>query len=329
MLQSFITQQPPLATHQQLLDYNHQPAIGIPLTNQFLSHAMNTFGCQPQSLQPPITQQTTSCQPTQQYPHNLTTRQPTTFQPQYDILPAQPTGMLATSRQPDDYYQPKISKTFRKSVPTVKPFNFDGDPEQWLDWIGTYNATIDNTNITNMSDSKKLIHLQRLVSGDAKSLIRGYGCNGSMYDSAIQRLHSEFGNTTKIVTSFLKRLDNFNSPSLRHRRSYKDLANFLRTMVDTFTTVDFQHDLHSTTNVHTVLGKLTTPCRLEWNRFTLQHHIRQPSLLDLSEWFSDYAEACTDLPAIQSAYTDDRKSASRPNFIPPRRSSEKSRSERR
>ena len=74
ILQSFITQQPPLATHQQLLGYNHQPAIGIHPTNQFLSRAMNTFGCQPQSLQPPITQQTTSCQPTQQYTQNLTTR---------------------------------------------------------------------------------------------------------------------------------------------------------------------------------------------------------------------------------------------------------------
>ena len=180
-----------------------------------------------------------------------------------------------------------------------------------------------------MLDSEKLTHLQKLVSGDAKSQIRGYGCNGSRYDPAIQPMHSEFGNPTKIVTSFLKRLDNFNSPSLRHQRSYKDLANFLRTMVDTFTTMDFQHDLHSTTIVHTVLGKLPTLCRLEWNRFTLHHHIRQPSLLKLSEWFSVYVEACTDLPTIQSAHTDDRKSASRPNFIPPRQSSEKSRSERR
>ena len=86
-------------------------------------------------------------------------------------------------------------------------------------------------------------------------------------------------------------------------------------------------DLHSTTNVHTVLGKLPTPCRLEWNRFTLQHHIRQPSPLDLSEWFSDYAKACTILLTIHSAHTDDRKSASRPNFNPPRQSSEKLRSE--
>ncbi|XP_063728468.1 GATA zinc finger domain-containing protein 24-like [Symsagittifera roscoffensis] len=68
-------------------------------------------------------------------------------------------------------------------------------------------------------------------------------------------------------------------------------------MFDTFTTLGFQHDLHSTTNVQTVLSKLPTPCRLEWNRYNLQCNIRQPSLIDLTNWFNIYAEACSDLPS--------------------------------
>ena len=130
LLQSWITQQPPLASKQQLLSYNHQSVIGNPLTNQFLPHAMNTFGCQPQSLQPPTS---TSCQPTQQYPLHLTTRQPRTFPPPFDIPPAKPRVMFATTRQPDDYYQPKITKNVGKSASIVEPFNFDGDHEHWLD----------------------------------------------------------------------------------------------------------------------------------------------------------------------------------------------------
>ena len=210
-------------------------------------------------------------------------------QPTYFPIPTN----LGTAPTDHNHHQ-TISKTFRKSVPIVKPFIFDGEPEQWLDWIGLFNATINSTDMTN---SEKMTHLQKLVSGDAKSLIRGYGCNGAMYDAALQRLENDFGNPTKIVTSFLRRLDAISGPNLRHTRSYKDLANFLQTMVDTFTTLGFQHDLHSTTNVQTVLSKLPTPCRLEWNRYNLQCNIRQPSLIDLNNWFNKYAEACSDLPS--------------------------------
>ena len=60
----------------------------------------------------------------------------------------------------------------------------------------------------------------------------------------IKRLNAcpenDFGNPTKIETSFFRRLDNISSsPTLQHKRSYKDLASFLQTIVDTFTTLGF------------------------------------------------------------------------------------------
>ena len=223
---------------------------------------------------------------------------------------SEPADLFSDSAPTDHNHHQTISKTFRKSVPIVKSFIFDGEPEQWLDWIGLFNATINSTDMTN---SEKMTHLQKFVSGDAKSLIRGYGCNGAMYDAALQRLEHDFGNPTKIVTSFLRRLDAISGPNLRHTRSYKDLANFLQTMVDTFTTLGFQHDLHSTTNVQTVLSKLPTPCRLEWNRYNLQCNIRQPSLIDLTNWFNSYAEACSDLPS-NSNNNNTRNSSSSNNY---------------
>ena len=103
-------------------------------------------------------------------------------QPTYFPIPTN----LGTAPTDHNYHQ-TISKTFRKSVPIVKPFILDGEPEQWLDWIGLFNATINSTDMTN---SEKMAHLQKLVSGDAKSLIRGYGCYGAMYDAALQRLET-------------------------------------------------------------------------------------------------------------------------------------------
>ena len=109
--QSIITQRSLLETHQQLLSYNHQPAIGTPPITQFLPHSFsNSFGCHPQLLQPSIKQQTTCCQPTQQFPHHLTTRQPLTFHQHCDTPAIYPTAMLATTRQPDAHHQPTISK---------------------------------------------------------------------------------------------------------------------------------------------------------------------------------------------------------------------------
>ena len=226
-------------------------------------------------------------------------------QPTYFPIPTN----LGTAPTDHNHHQ-TISKTSRKSVPIVKPFIFDGEPEQWLNWIGLFNTTINSTDMTN---SEKMTHLQKLVSGDAKSLIRGYGCNGAMYDAALQLLENDLGNPTKIVTSFLRRLDAISGPNLRHTRSYKDLVNFLQTMVDTFTTLGFQHDLHSTTNVQTVLSKLPTPCRLERNRYNLQCNIRQPSLIDLTYWFNIYAEACSDLPS-NSNNNNTRNSSSSNNY---------------
>ena len=240
-------------------------------------------------------------------PHQHAVHQHAAHQNQPTYFPI-PTN-LGTAPTDHNHHQ-TISKTFRKSVPIVKPFIFDGETEQGLDWIGLFNATVNSTDMTN---SEKMTHLQKLVSGDAKSLIRGYGCNGAMYNAALQRLENDFGNPTKIVTSFLRRLDTISGPNLRHTRSYKDLANFLQTMVDTFTTLGFQHDLHSTTNVQTVLSKLPTPCRLEWNRYNLQCNIRQPSLIDLTNWFNIYAEACGDLPS-NSNNNNTRNSSSSNNY---------------
>ena len=218
----------------------------------------------------------------------------------------QPIDMTRQHQQDhNSHQQPQMSKTFRKSVPSIKPFVFSGNPESWLDWIGLYKATVHNTDMT---DAEKLTHLQRLVSGDAKSIISGYGCNGLFYAAALDRLEDEFGNATKIVTSFLRRLDQFTGPNLRHNRSYKDLSHFLQTMVDTFTTLGFKHDLLSTTNLQTVLQKLPPQCHLEWNRYIIEKGKKQPSLIDFVRWFKAYAEACSNLDSFATtSYTNPTK----------------------
>ena len=185
-----------------------------------------------------------------------------------------------------------MSSCLQKSVPKLQATKFDGDPLSWLKWFSVFQATIDRSP---MSSAEKMIHLQSLLIGEAKALVDGYGCNGSLYAPALARLEEHFGNPNRIVNAFLEKLSHFRPPNLTIPDSYTQFSAFLLTLVDTFQQLGFNHDIHSTTNVNQALNKLPTPVRLEWNKHVLERSLLQPSLKELSEWLLIYAKACRDL----------------------------------
>ena len=185
-----------------------------------------------------------------------------------------------------------VSTCFQKSVPKLHAGHFDGDPTRWMKWYSIFQATVDKAPI---KPSEKIIHLQSLLTGEAKALVDGYGCNGDLYPSALRRLQVHFGNPKRILNAFLEKLNRSKSPNLSHPESYTHFSSFLLTMVDTFQQLGFIHDLHSTTNLNVALAKLPNPVRLEWNKFVLEKDFQQPSLQILSECFLNYSKACRDL----------------------------------
>ena len=72
-----------------------------------------------------------------------------------------------------------MSSCFQKYVPKLKATKFDWNPLDWMKWISIFQATIDRSP---MSLSEKMIHLQPLLTGEAKHLLDGYGCNGGLYE---------------------------------------------------------------------------------------------------------------------------------------------------
>ena len=182
-----------------------------------------------------------------------------------------------------------ISTCFQNSVPKLHADHFDGDPISWMKWYSIFQATFDRAPMTS---SEKMIHLQSLLTGEAKALVDGYGCNGDLYASALHRLQEHFGNPKRIVNAFLEKLNRFKSPKLSHPESYTQFSSFLLTMVDTFQQLGFVHDLHSTNNLNVALAKLPNPVRLEWNKFVLE---KEPSLQILSDWLLNYSKTCRDL----------------------------------
>ena len=123
--------------------------------------------------------------------------QPPFTLPTVDIVPQTPTSM---------------SSSFENSVPKLQATKFDGDPLSWLKWFSVFQATIVRSPMS--SAEKKMNHLQSLLIGEAKPLVDGYGCNGSLYAPALARLEEHFGKPNRIVNAFFEKLSHFRPPNL-------------------------------------------------------------------------------------------------------------------
>ena len=92
----------------------------------------------------------------------------------------------------------------------------------------------------------KMIHLQSLLTGEAKALVDDFGCSGDLYAAAPSRLQEHFGSSMRIVNAFLDKFSNFRNPNLSNPESYTQYSSFLLTLVDTFQQLGFIHDFQST-----------------------------------------------------------------------------------
>ena len=146
-----------------------------------------------------------------------------------------------------------------------------------------------------------MIHLQLLPIREAKALVDGYGCNGSLYATALARLEEHFGNRNRIFIAFLKKLSHFRPPKLTIPDSYTQFSAFPLTLVYRFQQLGFNHDMHFTTNVNQASKKLPTPVRLEWNKHVLEKILVQPSLKEILEWLLMYAKAFRGLPTSSAS----------------------------
>ena len=67
---------------------------------------------------------------------------------------------------------------FSRILPTQKLNTFNGNPLTWTDWIQSIESVIDSRPL---STTKKVTYLQSPLIGQAKSLVKVYGCNVQGY----------------------------------------------------------------------------------------------------------------------------------------------------
>ena len=114
---------------------------------------------------------------------------------------------------------------------------------------------------------KKMIHQQSFLIGEAKALVDGYGCNGSLYAPALARLEEHFCNPNRNVNAFLEKLSHFRPPNLTIPYSYTQFSAFLLTLVDTFQQLGFNLDIHSKCQSSLKQVSITSPLGMQKARF--------------------------------------------------------------
>ena len=78
---------------------------------------------------------------------------------------------------------------------------FSGDVRQYETWMATFNACIENSNV---SDQLKLLHLRKCLSGEALNVIDGLGYSMSAYKIAKERIERKYGGEKRNLNLYLE-----------------------------------------------------------------------------------------------------------------------------
>ena len=178
------------------------------------------------------------------------------------------------------------------TLPTLKLDTFNGNLLTWTDWIQLFESVIDSRPL---STTEKMTHLQSLLTGQAKSLVKGYGCNGQCYHQALADLKKKYGKSSVIVNAYLEKLASFPSPSAQRPKSFDNFSIFINDLVNTFTSLEYEHDLKSTMNTQVAIQKLPYSQLVDWSKHCAQHQIESPSLEQFAEWLSLTAQTFENL----------------------------------
>ena len=133
-------------------------------------------------------------------------------------------------------------------------------------------------------------HLQRNVTGLAKSAIEGYGYSGESYFEALRELEIRFGKTSLVIQAILGKLRKANRLAQDSKPSdIRSLSDLITTTVWTLKRFGYANDLAAQANLSLAESKLSNDLKIKWREHTKHQNLSQPSLPDLSLWLKDRA----------------------------------------
>ncbi|KAI9558372.1 hypothetical protein GHT06_015141 [Daphnia sinensis] len=215
--------------------------------------------------------------------HNRFTRQ--TFPSQRSVPDPQPTvyspdaWIFAVNRH-------DAPPTFRSSSrpPKAEPPKFDGNPINWPMFIQSFKVQIHDTCF---SDAERQHHLRASLTTEIQKNLGEVLLNPGLYSFALKELHRKFGNprivSTACSSSLLKLPSDY--------ESLKQFSSTLRSVVATLQLGGYGLELHSSTTLAQLVGKLPPNLRSKSAEVSYRIQDRLPTILDLDTWLDDVTMA--------------------------------------
>ncbi|XP_057372209.1 uncharacterized protein LOC130693104 [Daphnia carinata] len=219
--------------------------------------------------------------------HNRFTQQ--TFPSQRPVPDSQPTvyspdAWIFTVNRHD------APPTFRSSSrpPKAEPPKFDGNPINWPMFIQSFKVQIHDTCF---SDAERQHHLRACLTTEIQKNLGEVLLNPGLYSFALKELHRKFGNPRIVSTacsSLLLKLSSFKDSDYE---SLKQFSSTLRSVVATLQLGGYGLELHSSTTLAQLVGKLPPNLRSKWAEVSYRIQDRLPTILDLDTWLDDVTMA--------------------------------------
>ena len=164
---------------------------------------------------------------------------------------------------------------------------FDGEPLNWFEWFGQFQATVDSAMLT---DDEKLKYLKTHVKDKAKSAIAEYGYSGVLYKDALATLQRKFGQPHVVVGAHLDKLKNFPALKMHNSDHVISFSAVISGLVAVFRSLSFNDDLKSVNLLNQAVSKLPPNLKEAWSMHTVRQHWQRLTLLDFNDWLKNKAE---------------------------------------
>ena len=164
---------------------------------------------------------------------------------------------------------------------------FYGEPLNWYEWFGQFQATVDSAMLT---DDEKLKYLKTHVKDKAKSAIAEYGYSGVLYKDALATLQRKFGQPHVVVGAHLDKLKKFPALKVHNSDHVISFSAVISGLVAVFRSLSFNDDLKSVNLLNQAVSKLPPNLKEAWSMHTVRQHWQRLTLLDFNDWLKNKAE---------------------------------------
>ena len=157
-----------------------------------------------------------------------------------------------------------VSVTDKVKMPKLELPRFSGDPLKWKEFWEPFEATIDRSDMTDVS---KFSYLKSLLDGEAKATVVGLTLTGAHYKEACRLLEGRYGRPELIIFSHVQELLQLSIPGKQAKVSALwDFYNRLQGHVRSLEALGVAGAQYGVVLTPVVLSRLPNDLRLEWAR---------------------------------------------------------------